>query len=325
MVQSDKLQFKRVPSQVLLLLSINLSLSAQVQNDLEHKVTQPRNLRIALTYFKITEQQKFPPPYVLLDSLMLEFQDWLFAYPGYTSTVHPEGYKYWDQSDMPYDLLLRFAKVLVWKDFYPREDFYRYLRIANAPSRDQYRRYDAAVARGELFDEAGLPMTGYVLGVYILEKQIKNRLPWEWYFTLKNRYILVVEPLTKEYRWIDPKLKMMKANYYRCKVIQDIKGNFDGPDIAQFVDNYLKGRVTEMEIGRKYLVLVSLRSDSGSYGPTYLIRGLATDGRGIFPVVNGKILDTELKLRTESEITIENYKDIIQNFIHKTAGVPYEE
>lgn len=272
---------------------------------------------------KITEQVEFPPPYVVLDSLLFEF--YYRLYLNQADTTHKDGSKFLDGSDIPDNLLLSFAKTLVWKDFYPRDIYYRYLSIGNTPKREQFKRFDEATRAGKLFDETFLPpMPGFVLGK-IIDKHIRNRLPWIWYFIIKNRYILIVKPITKENRWIDPEYKIMKADYYNCKVIQDIKGNYDGPSMPLLGVNYMRGNTTEMEIGKKYLVLIPFESTTGNYGPVYVVRGLATDGIGIFPVFNGKIFDPELILNNEVEIPIQEFKQTIRTFIHNTAGVPDEK
>lgn len=72
-------------------------------------------------------------------------------------------------------------------------------------------------------------------------------------------------------------------------------------------------------------MVIPVRSTAGNYGHTYLIRGIATEGRGIFPVVESRILDTELKLRQQEVMSVHTYKQAIQSFIHNTAGVRYEE
>lgn len=82
-----------------------LELYSSDQDESNYREIQPDQHRIAITFSKATKQDDFPQPYSIIDSLFLEFQGWLFQYPGYTSTVHPEGYKYWDESDIPYDLM----------------------------------------------------------------------------------------------------------------------------------------------------------------------------------------------------------------------------
>jgi hypothetical protein len=84
-----------------------------------------------------------------------------------------------------------------------------------------------------------------------------------------------------------------------------------------------------MEIGKKYLVLISLDANESSHrGLRYLVRGLVTNGRGIFPIDGDKIIDFERELDKNtvfiSNESITGFKKSIEFFINQEAGISNE-
>ena len=291
---------------------------------------QPKILKTNILYTSVSETAEFPPPYQIIDSLLFQFQDWLFSTPNFFLVPKPKEHIYWDDLDLPLDLLTDFAKVLLWKDYYPYSNYRNYLKVANAPAKEQAKRISKTWKRDEVVNEKHLPMPGFVLNPYIIQKQIKKRFPFDWYFLLENRYMFIVEPFTKDLEYIDPESRLGgRAYYYQCKFIEDVKGNYFGEDTLLLATNFLKGPFTEMEIGKKYLVLISLDANESSHrGLRYLVRGLVTNGRGIFPIDGDKIIDFERELDKNtvfiSNESITGFKKSIEFFINQEAGISNE-
>ena len=74
------------------------------------------------------------------------------------------------------------------------------------------------------------------------------------------------------------------------------------------------------------MVLIHSRNYAEDYyGSPYMVLGLATDSYAVFPVIDGKIIDQHGVLRQDkNEIAIADFKQALDDFVHKTAGVPYE-
>lgn len=267
-------------------------------------------------FVKVTNTYDFPPVFKKLDSLLTEFYIWSdYANPNATK---------WTEREMPEEMLMAFAKLLVWKNCISNEIGQKYLELANAVSKDQYRRENEANEKGTEFVEIKLPMPGGVLSI-IRRDMISKKLSWEWQFHLVNNYLLIVEPITAESLPINPEdSNSQKADYYNCKVIDDIKGNYSGSNPILLGVNFVKGK---MKTCNQYLVLIYGRNSFEKYyGEHYLVRGIATDDEAIFPIKDGMIINNNDVLKTgKRKMQISEYKELVRNFIHKTAEVPYEK
>ncbi len=64
----------------------------------------------------------------------------------------------------------------------------------------------------------------------LLDKKRYKSL-WDWKFHLVNKYLLIVEPTAEEKLLTNPERGSgSKEYYYYCKVMDDIKDNYSGPN-----------------------------------------------------------------------------------------------
>lgn len=150
---------------------------------------------------------------------------------------------------------------------------------------------------------------------YHLKRLLVDMLPWDWQFHFANRYILTVKVLSKQKS--RPGSSRDVGPYYVCQVLDDIKGNFKGEENSNFIGNFVR---REMEVGNDYLILVW---GSSNYENEYLIRGHATHGEGIFPLIDNIIYDHHGRLLGlgHYKINIDDYKKIINNFNRDKIGI----
>ncbi|HOO13885.1 MAG TPA: hypothetical protein PLF00_01985 [Candidatus Marinimicrobia bacterium] len=297
-------------------------------------------LNIKTKFEKPTDKQEFPKPYKVLDSLFVEFYNWVNSYPGINDSKHPEGYIDWTDTDMPQEMLEAFAKAVLWSRFYSDSVRHEYVTLANESSDDQFHRYREMEKEGGTWNEARLERPGWCLGVYI-NSQISKRMPWMWHYFIGIGYILVVEPFNNQMNiLIDPKMPdniFNRADYFGCYVKNDIIGNFKGPKkltVTAFPNKY------NMENGKQYLVVLS-REDlytlqekndhiDGIYYDYSAIDGF-TKKQAVFEVIDGKIFDDRQllflgqKFLLGTEFTTDSLKQKVQTLLREMMGDYYEK
>ncbi|MGC9364673.1 MAG: hypothetical protein ACP5FZ_08910 [Fidelibacterota bacterium] len=288
---------------------------------------KPSNLQIAkkleikTKFERVTKTHEFPKPYRELDSLLQIIYDQYCNYPGMTKRDQNSNYVRWEHTDISYDLLKDFASVLLKIQFYPWELYHNYVTIANEPIKDQQRRFNELIKKGGYWSELILPLPGWIIHHYILNTQIKNRFPRDFNLIINNRYILIVEPYLYERDWVNPDIKIQKINYYGCKVISDIKGNYMGDEkIEVCVGDNLMGYST-LDIGSRYMVLLRHKSQYihfNDLNQSYILNPSDTDRFGIFKIEGNYINNLEIVLQSNSKIEIEYFKQVVERIINDT-------
>ena len=278
-------------------------------------------LEIKTKFQEVTKTHEFPEPYIVMDSLFIELYNWLYKYPGITDSKHEDGYINWYNTDIPDNLLKDFANVILKIQFYPWELYHNYITLANEPIKDQQRRFNELIKKGGYWSELILPLPGWIIHHYILNTQIKNRLPRDFNLIIKNRYILILEPYLYERDWVNPDIKIQKINYYGCKVISDIKGNYMGDEkIEVCVGDNLMGYST-LDIGSRYMVLLRHKSKNihfNDLNQSYILNPSDTDRFGIFKIEGNYINNLEIVLQSNSKIEIEQFKQVVERIINDT-------
>jgi len=296
-------------------------------------------LNVKTKFEKPTDKQDFPKPYKVLDSLFVEFYDWVNSYPGINDSKHPEGYIDWADTDMPQEMLEAFALAKLWARFYSDSVRHEYITLANKSSDEQFHRYIKMEKEGGTWDEARLERPGWCLNIYISE-QISKRMPWMWHYFIKTGYILVVEPFTNQKNVIIdtrmPDNALNRADYFGCYVKNDIIGNFKGPNkitVTAFPNKY------NLENGMQYLVVLSkehleiLYENNGHIdGINYEFSAIDwfTKDQAVFEVVDGKIIDDNQslylgnKLSLGSEFSVDLLKQKVQLLLKEMLGEYYE-
>jgi hypothetical protein len=289
---------------LIIFLSIQICIS-QSNNNINR---QYRNI-----FKKAAIDNKFPKAFVKLDSLYDDFYENQYPVLLKNSTLGQYFKKMDDQT------LIEYARIFLNIKYFPQDYVLNYFTLANAPFDDQRKREKHSKKIHSNFEEILLIKPGAFSNN--IRKKIFSRLDWEWEFHFQNKYILLVKVIDKQ-RGVPGKIENIP--FYTCELIQDIKGNFKGPEQIKLLGNFVKGA---MNINSEYLILVwgecviNLKLTG-----TYLLRGLATDDEAFFVFENGIIKDPNYRLHFgKAEILIEDYYESIQNFIHNIAGVPYYE
>ena len=116
-------------------------------------------------------------------------------------------------------------------------------------------------------------------------------------------------------------LKIQKINYYGCKVISDIKGNYMGDEkIEVCVGDNLMGYST-LDIGSRYMVLLRHKSKNihfNDLNQSYILNPSDTDRFGIFKIEGNYINNLEIVLQSNSKIEIEQFKQVVERIINDT-------
>jgi len=296
-------------------------------------------LTIKTKFEKPTDKQEFPEPYKVMDSLFVEFYDWVNSYPGINDSKHPEGYVDWADTDMPQDMLEAFAKAILWSRFYSDSVKHEYVTLANESSDEQLFKYKNMKKEGGSWDEVRLIRPGWCLGIYI-DRQISKRMPWMWHYFIGTGHILIVEPFDNQKNtMINNKLvdnPMTRSDYFGCYVKNDIIGNFKGPQkiaITAFPNKY------NLENGKQYLVVTSkihletLFEKNDKINEIYYEYGVVdwfTKKQAVFEVVDGKIIDANQslylgqKLSLGAEFTVDSLKQKVQTLLKEMMGEYYE-
>jgi len=207
--------------------------------------------------------------------------------------------------------LKEIAKILVFLFYIPSDEYMNFLVTINEPFHDQIRREQQAKKMGMSFNEIRAILPGALIHFFV--KEIEDRLSWEWTFHLTTRYILIVEILDKR----TGSLQRPEANYplYECKVISDIKGNFNGNEYIGIIGGPNAKMLVETD--NTYLVLLysTHRIGMKETPNEYVTGGYATKGHGFFEIENGKLIDKYNLLHvSDSLLTIDSYKKNVQNF-----------
>jgi len=296
-------------------------------------------LKIKTKFEKLTDKQEFPKPYKVLDSLFVEFYDWVNSYPGINDSKHPEGYVDWADTDMPQEMLEAFALATLRARFYSDSLRHEYIILANESSDKQLFKYKNMKKEGGTWDEVRLIRPGWCLNIYIRE-QIEKRMPWMWNYFIKTGYILVVEPFTNQKNAIiDTRMRNDKINrgdYFGCYVKDDIIGNFTGPQnitISAAKNKY------NLENGKQYLVILSKERLEILYEKNGHIDGINyefgaidwfTKDQAVFEVIDGKIFDDRQllflgqKFLLGTEFTTDSLKQKVQLLLKEMMGDYYE-
>ncbi len=322
---------------MILLIIMQCQLISQENVSPSFKVADKLNIKTK--FEKPTDKQEFPKPYKVLDSLFVEFYDWVNSYPGINDSKHPDGYVDWADTDMPQEMLEAFAKAILWSRFYSGSIRHEYVTLANKPSDEQFHRYRKMEIEGGTWDEVRLMRTGWCLNIYI-DGQIEKRMPWMWHYFIKTGYILIVEPFTYQKSIIIdtrmPDNALNRSDYFGCYVKDDVVGNFNGPQkitITAFPNKY------NLENGKQYLVVLSKEyletlsdKDGKISGINYEFGAVdwITNNQAVFEIINGKVIDNSQllflgqKLSIGPEFTVDILKQKVQVLIKEMIGEYYE-
>lgn len=209
--------------------------------------------------------------------------------------------------------LIEYAKLLALINYYPREDVSEYFAKSNAPFDEQFRRKQIATKEGKTFNEVRQDKPGALCN--LIEKKIYERLPWEWTFRLKNKYILYVKVLNVETRRLGTH-GHQSAPYYYVEVLDDLKGNFSNEKNIEIAGIHVRGKMAE---GENYILFIKYKHPSKKH---YSLRGLATNDYGFLPVVDNNIIDENNVLHTNSKkIDLNVFKSKTTLFYKKIKGV----
>ena len=251
------------------------------------------------TFIPHAKAEKMPGPFVRMDSLLAA----LYRQAGHTESV---GKIVHDMND---EKLLEYAKVLALVNLFPEKLYGDLISKENKPWDERLKLRMHGTQHNLKAKYFYQPKPGGV--VRYLIKTIIKRLPWQWKFHLTTKYILEVQ-VNKA---VKTKIGQSKVPYYYVHILRDIKGNYHGKKNIELIGNYIIG---EMKKNNKYLVLIL---EENNMEPGYLVRGIATENYGFFPVENGRIQDNDNRLHTEKiNIKIEDYKKNIESFFNKIMG-----
>ena len=252
-----------------------------------------------INFKPVTYHKSYPRIYGKLDTTFWEFYIW------YESEVFKHSNKYWKFDDIKMDLRESLRKLSILENFVSGEISKNYFHAVNKSISEQ--KYNAREINPDS-NLASIPTPSQVL--HLAKKDILINGSWEWKFQLLSRYILVVEPIDFEIKFVQPGRLTYRAYYYDCKIVDDIKNNYSGSNPTTFVANYVKDY--QMDIGNRYLILVDSRSSFEDFhGEHYLIRGNATDEYAIFPVEENIIIDKYNKLRQGEKVPLNQFKERI--------------
>jgi len=242
------------------------------------------------------KQDGLPEPFVKLDSIFKDLYDQSSEDLKVEMLInHAED-----------EELLEYAKILTLVNVYPNVLVHNYFGKANAPYDDQFKRKMLANKEGKTFNEVRQIKPG-ALNAYI-EKQIFERLPWQWEFHLRNKYILYVKVLQAETKKIGTD-GHINAPYYHVEVLDDLKGNLGDEKNIEIAGIHIIGRMVE---GKRYIVFLKYKHPTE---PHYSTRGLATKDYGFLPVVNNNIIDEINVLHMNAmEIEFKEFKNRINSF-----------
>lgn len=243
-----------------------------------------------------------PKPFIKLDSLLNN----LYAQGSKDINVAQIVY---EESD---EKLLEYAKLLTLINTYPDSVILNYKMKANKPWNEQLKHKMQITQNAKVFNEVRQIKPGALMRS--LEEQIYKRLPWEWEFHLKNKYILFIEVQQTSFKKLGA-FKDINAPYYHVRVLDDLKGNFNGKEIIELSGNHIVGK---MESGRRYIVFIKYKHRTESH---YGLRGLATDDYGFLPVDDNVIIDKNNVLQmNETNIKIDDFKKGIEIFFNEIKG-----
>jgi len=272
-----------------------------------------KHLETTVRFEPIAAKGNFPPPYHTLDSLLTEFYDWYYALP----VVHdPDSMNTWVKYDMPDSMMKSFAKTILQSHSYPHNYWLKYFLTARTPRLKQFNRLDDAKKRESVWQEVPYVLPGYVVNIYFKNYQVEKRMPWIFTLLLQNWHILVVEPYKKTSRYLNPEVHFMKTTIYGVRVRDDMIGNYSEDDSISLIANYQKGSVRSMSIGSKYLVTLQTQDHKVEENP-WVVRGVVTNGQGIFPVKSGIIQDPKNNLRFGTSISVIDFKDQVKQFLQR--------
>lgn len=261
------------------------------------KMSYAQNLSAKDFYFRASEVKKFPAVFSKIEKVI----ERLYQFPDTTKMS-----EFFDSEEKIYE----YAKLMVQLNYLTDEQKKEYFDLANS----RLVRYK----EGKKGKQPFIARTIQV--VNMMKDYVYKKVPWEWQFHIRNKYLLIVKA-REIYRDRESKI----YPYYRCDIIDDIKGNYKGErkDVL-FAGNFV---YEKMEPGKTYMIIVLMRSSKGDeLENTYMIRGLLTDDHAIFPIENSKIIDEFGVLRTGVKInSIDDYRMSTRDFLHKIAEVPKDE
>ncbi len=262
------------------------------------------NNRININLYETqAKENNLPEPFVKLDSIFKN----LYSRASQNLSVDKMVYESSDER------LLEYAKLLVLTSSYCDSVEHAFFKKANEPYDEQLKRKMRAQKEDRAFNEVRQPKPGALRA--FIKKQIYKRLPWEWEFHLRNKYILVIE-VKQAYR---KTIGHTNMPYYHARLINDLKGNFPAETDIRLSSNFVTGN---MDVGKQYLVFSIGKSNVGEH---YLIRGLATKHYGFLPIVNNSILDENNVLRKNiNVINLEEFKEEFTTFYNSLKGVKNE-
>ena len=306
-----------------------LPLSVLLGKNSTHTKDIPEHTLIKIEPFQpMAYSLGLPPVYEEIDSLLEYFYKNIAQYPIKITSSNRIEKVTWDENEISDEFLERIAQSIFHTHFYPESLFSSYCRNSNTSVGYYLHKLNQDRKTGIPRTEITYPLPGYILNTYFCNTLIPSHLSWEYNLLLRYKYILEIEPISKEIKVIDPNVKGFNGIFYSSKVIKDFKGNFNGEGtiLVSSVPDYLKGSLREMEVGNRYIVLIWHENTKGAYGLDYMLRGSATKGRGIFKIVDGKIKDDdEVLVPGRNNILVNEFYTHLASFINSNFGATDEK
>ncbi len=259
-------------------------------------------------YELVVDDMTFPQPFYIIDSLLAD----IIKTCSLNLNNDDSGLRNFHINS---ELINNIAYAKILSHYFEEELFGKYIEKLN-----NYRTpFIVGDVKTKLNNQLNISRPGILIGE-VIKKNIYEK-PFPIPLLVENRFILIVKPQNKELKYIDEELKIMQALHYNCSVQDDILGNYTGLDHIQLVTNYLTKGVIEMEVGKKYLVLLSMSYDSKDRGSIYMVRGWTTDGEGIFEVNENDIIDNNHAFSSNNVIQVQDLKDLLyKNIFENIEG-----
>jgi len=272
----------------------------------------------------VAEEMNLPAPYRRIESLLSNvYEDHIQALVTVDSSAGIQSINF-EPTQFSDEFITEIADALLGTHYYPEQQYFEFIKALNYANNKQLPLSRGNSPKTVSADRINDPSIGWFLGSMLTKQIIPLKLSWEYQLLLQNRFILLVEPIDREDKYIEPELGMNMGSFYQVKVIEDLKGNFNDGEVIQlsYSRTFLAGSNIDMEIGKQYVVLLLTKSNHQNYGDLYLVRGLSTQGRAIYTVNTDTIFDPEGILFPEhTTFSITTFKSRIGSIMPtKTLG-----
>ncbi len=262
-------------------------------------------------YRPLEEKDSYPKTFRELDSRLQVLYE--YTYPDLLAK-NKNIKDYFNEMDSAE--FMQWAKLAVQFYNYPDKITKGFLYT---PFKEQRKRSRNAEKIGGSFNEfITSPPEGIIR---VIRRKIERDFPWEWGFFIREKYMLVIEVLDKRTGGIsfDPSAT---NPVYTCKVVNDIKGNFTDLKPLELI---FRTNNRKMEAVNRYLVLIEGNTiGKGTWFPTYTLSWKGANGKSLFKVENGYILDPDIDLQFDGQsFSIESYSNHVRKFyemIFEEAG-----